>query len=554
MDVPRTIGVAGAGTMGGGIAQLACLCGSRTLLYDPDGSARLRAIDAIERRLQREVARARVTQAAAEQARSRLEAVTELRELADCELVIEAAPESLQIKRGLLGELADQVVGSDCVLATNTSSLLVTEIAAGVAGPERVVGMHFFNPPPVMAGLELVAGVASSERALALARVTGEAMGKVVIDAVDGPGFLVNRCNRPFTLEALGLLTERLADVEQIDRVCRLGGGFRMGPFELIDLVGVDVNLAVARSMFEQSFGEPRWRPSPLAVRMVAAGRLGRKTGRGFYEYPTAGHADPGGAPAHRSADPEAPPTGGGADRVVVIAGSSSVALELRVLAAEAGWTVAGSDEASSSLQPFLVLDARAPGEELRDPRAADGPRAIWCAAGSLGLLDDERTAIGFMALPPLREAKLVELTGTPATAGTAARACEDFFETLGLLSAWVDDAPGLVLGRIVCQLVNEAAFALGEGVGGPADIDGGVVHALNYPRGILRWADEIGLDVVLAVLDALHDERGDPRYRPAPALTRLVRSGRLGRQADEGFFEWGGGRSGDGGPANSGC
>jgi 3-hydroxybutyryl-CoA dehydrogenase len=481
------------------------------------------------------VARGRAKQAAAEQARSRLEAVSELRDLADCELVIEAAPESLQLKRGLLGELAEQVVGAGCVLATNTSSLLVTEIAAGVAGPERVVGMHFFNPPPVMAALELVAGVASSEHALALARATGEAMGKVVIEAVDGPGFLVNRCNRPFTLEALGLLTERLADVEQIDRVCRLGGGFRMGPFELIDLVGSDVNLAVARSMFEQSFGEPRWRPSPLSVRMVAAGRLGRKTGRGFYDYPVDGRTDLGGAPVHRSADPEAPPRGGGAGRVVVIAGSSSVALELRTLAVEAGWTVAGHGNGISP-QPFLVLDVRAPGEELREGRLAQVPWAIWCAAGSLGLLDDDGTAAGFMALPPLREAKLVELTGTD---GPAAQACEEFFGTLGMLSARVNDAPGLVLGRIVCQLVNEAAFALGEGVGAAADIDGGVVHALNYPRGILRWADEIGLDVVLAVLEALHEERRDPRYRPAPALTRLVLTGRLGRQAGEGFFDW---------------
>ena len=159
--------------------------------------------------------------------------------------------------------------------------------------------MHFFNPAPLMALLEVVAGEQSSEEALAVARAAGEAMGKHVIDAADGPGFLVNRCNRPFGLEALRLLQERIAPLEEIDRICRLGGGFRMGPFELMDLVGVDVGLDVSRSFYEQSFGEPRWRPSPISVRTVAAGRLGRKSGRGFYDYAK-------GAGEHRPADPEA--------------------------------------------------------------------------------------------------------------------------------------------------------------------------------------------------------------------------------------------------------
>ena len=207
--------------------------------------------------------------------------------------MIEAAPERLEIKRELFARLSDGIVADECVLATNTSSLLVTALAAAARRPERVVGMHFFNPPPVMRLLEVVAGAQSSERALALARAAGEAMGKHVIDAVDGPGFLVNRCNRPFGLEALKLLQERIAPIEEIDRICRMGGGFRMGPFELMDLVGVDVGLDVSRSFYEQSFGEPRWRPSPITVRTVAAGRLGRKSGRGYYEYPADGFPPP---------------------------------------------------------------------------------------------------------------------------------------------------------------------------------------------------------------------------------------------------------------------
>src|SRR5258707_1387285 len=158
-------------------------------------------------------------------------------------------------------------------------------MAAGAPHAERVVGMHFFNPAPVMALLEVIAGVRSGEAALRMARATGRAMGKTVIDANDGPGFLVNRCNRPFGLEALRMLAERIADIETIDRICRMEGGFRMGPFELMDLVGIDTGLEVSRSFYELSFGEPRWRPSPISARYAAAGMHGRKTGRGYYDY-----------------------------------------------------------------------------------------------------------------------------------------------------------------------------------------------------------------------------------------------------------------------------
>ena len=233
------------------------------------------------------------------------------------------------------------------MLATNTSSLLVTALASRQPDPERVVGMHFFNPPPLMACSRSSPASQSSPRALAVARAAGEAMGKHVIDAVDGPGFIVNRCNRPFGLEALQLLQERMATVDEIDRICRLGGGFRMGPFELMDLVGVDVGLDVSRSFYEQSFGEPRWRPSPITVKTVAAGRLGRKSGRGYYEYPAYGE--------HRPPDPD-PPEAGGGDGLIVIAGDTPLALELaRRPGRPAGrWPTRSGAELAS---PFLILD-----------------------------------------------------------------------------------------------------------------------------------------------------------------------------------------------------
>jgi len=525
-DAPRVIGVCGAGTMGAGIAQLACQAGARTLLHDPDADALKRGIAGIERHLSRSVERGRTSREDADAALAELHAAERLEDLAACELVIEAAPERLELKRELLARLSE-VVSATCVLASNTSSLLVTAMATAATPADRVVGMHFFNPPPLMALLEVVAGVESSERALAVARAAGAAMGKRVIDAVDGPGFIVNRCNRPFGLEALRLLSEQVATIEQIDRICRMGGGFRMGPFELMDLVGVDVGLDISRSFYEQSFGEPRWRPSPITVKTVAAGHHGRKTGRGYYEYPSEGR--------HRPDDPE-PLSAGGGDGLVVIAGDTQLADELRAAAADAGWEVTDPITASDRQPPHLILEIGLNGEEPEAPLQG-GPRAICCHDGSLAALDPGGSAVGFHTLPPLADASLVELARGLDSADSAARAAERFFATLGKHTEWVDDAPGLVLGRIVCQVINEAAFTLGEGLGNAEDIDAGMVHGLNYPRGILAWADEIGLDHVLSVLDALVMERGEECYRPAPVLRRLAWSGRLGRSTSEGFF-----------------
>ena len=523
----RIIGVLGAGTMGSGIAELAARSGARTLMYDPVSDALEHGVQRVSGDLDQLVARGRIEAGEAGEALARLEAVGDLQALAGAELVIEAAPERLELKHELLCAVAE-VVGERCVLASNTSSLLVTAIAAGVPAPERVVGMHFFNPPPVMRLLEVVAGEQSGERALALARATGEAMGKQVILAHDGPGFLVNRANRPFGLEALRLWQERIADFAAIDRICRLEGGFRMGPFELMDLVGIDVGLEISRSFYEQSFGEPRWRPSMIAARYVAAGRHGRKTGRGYYDYT---------GDAHRPQDPPAPP-GGVGDGVIVVIGDSVISREVASRAFEAGWEVVTPEQLDGAT-PFLTLDF-GPGEDEQDIFADDDfehPRATLCDVASLAVLDPGGSSVGFHVLPPLAHSKLVELTRIPSSDDVAAQRTEDFFATLGLLTEWVGDAPGLVLGRIVCQLVNEAAFALGEGVGSAEDIDTGMVLGLNHPRGPLAWGDEIGLDHVLAVLDGLWEEYREERYRPAPALRQHALAGRLGRHVGAGFF-----------------
>jgi 3-hydroxybutyryl-CoA dehydrogenase len=530
MEAPvAVIGVLGAGTMGSGIAQLAARSGARTLLYDPVGQALERGLQRARKGLEIEAAKGRIEESQAQRAKAALEPVGELSALAPCGLVIEAAPERLEVKHALLGELCP-ALSPDCVIATNTSSIPVSAVAAGASNPERVVGMHFFNPAPLMRLVEVIAGLRSAERALAIAEATGRAMGKSVIRAADVPGFLVNRCNRPFGLEALRLLGEQIADIATIDRIVRQGGGFPMGPFELSDLVGIDTGFDVARSFYELSFGEPRWRPSTIAARYVAAGLHGRKSGQGYFTYSSTGEHRP---PDPEPPAPERPEVGGG---MLAILGQSTLAGQLRSAAQAAGYRVADAHERTPEELPALIVDCETRGDQ---PAGHSGPQLLALTRGSLASLDPAGSSVGFHALAPFDRCALVECTRGAESSPTVIARTERLFRALGKHVVWVGDAPGLVLGRIVCQLVNEAAFALGEGVGSAKDIDTGMVLGLNHPRGPLEWADMIGLDHVLAVIEALHREYGEERYRPAPALRRNVLAGRLGVRTGAGFFDY---------------
>ncbi|ADB50615.1 3-hydroxyacyl-CoA dehydrogenase NAD-binding domain-containing protein [Conexibacter woesei] len=501
------LGVAGAGTMGAGIAQTALLAGIPTVLTDPSADALAHAEATVSAALARGAERGRWSTADADAARTRLTCATDPAALAGVDAAIEAVPERLELKRTVFAQLAD-VCGPATLLATNTSSLLVSAVAAGLPAPERVVGLHFFNPVPLMRLVEVIAGADTGPEALASARALGERLGKRVVVAQDGIGFLVNRCGRPFVGEALRLLQERVATIEQIDRICRMGGGFRMGPFELADLIGLDVNLEIAESFWRQSYGEPRWKPSPLQARLVAAGRHGRKSGAGFHDYRDG---------AHRPADPEPPAPGGGDGRSVVIGGAGPVADGLRARARTAGFAVLGLNDRGAD-DIHLCVDA--------DPRRRTWfgglghvpARALLCASTTLRAARDVR-ACGFHLVGPVDQARLVETTALPDTDPAAVARTEEFFGVLGFHVERVGDAPGMVLGRIVAQLVNEAAFAIGEGVGSAADVDAGTTLGLNHPRGPVAWSEQTGLAHVRAILRTLHDERGEERYRTAPLL-----------------------------------
>jgi 3-hydroxybutyryl-CoA dehydrogenase len=460
------IGVAGAGTMGAGIAQLACLGGFKTLLHDPDSGALGDGERRARAALLEGADRGRWSRPEAEAASARLVAAVAFEDLAGCGLVIEAAPERLELKRQLFGRLAE-ACGDDAILATNTSSLSVTAIAAAAPRPERACGMHFFNPPALMRLVEVIAGDETSAETVETAAAVARRMGREPVRAADAIGFLANRSARPFTLEALRAVGDGIAPHDQVDRIVRLGGGYRMGPFEVMDLVGVDVNFAVAKSFWAQSFGEPRWRPHPLQARMVAAGRLGRKAGRGWYDYA---------AGPHRPDDP-APPEAAG--------------------------------------------DAAASGAPQRID--GDGFRARSVESATLAAQDDA-AAIGFVALPELERARLVELVRGPDASEEALAAAARHFAGLGKHVECVQgDAPGLVLGRIVAQLVNEAHFTVEAGIGTADDVDTALRLGFNHPRGPFAWAEAIGRDRVVAVLDGLRDELGEERYRVAPSLRRAA-------------------------------
>jgi 3-hydroxybutyryl-CoA dehydrogenase len=277
--------------MGSGIAQLAALAGYDTLLHDPQSEALERGLERLRADLGRGADRDRWSTAEAEAAAARVRPAPQLGDLGAAAFVVEAAPEDLELKRELFGRL-EAAAAADAVLASNTSSLSVTTIAAGATNPERICGMHFFNPPALMRLVEVVAGESTAEPALAATTEVAERMGRVPVRCTDAPGFIVNRCNRPFALESLRMMGEGLATPAQIDRIVHEDGGYRMGPFELMDLIGIDVNLNVARSFFRQR-PEPRWEPHPIQERMVAEGRLGRKTNAGFYDYENGSRVEP---------------------------------------------------------------------------------------------------------------------------------------------------------------------------------------------------------------------------------------------------------------------
>jgi 3-hydroxybutyryl-CoA dehydrogenase len=493
----QTIAVIGAGTMGAGIAQIAAAAGHPTLLFDLNPEAIERGIAQIDNGLKKQVNRGKMADVDRTTLLAHITPATKLEELTEASLVIEAILEDLEVKQNLFAQL-ESICGEKTILATNTSSLSVTAIAANLARPGNLVGMHFFNPAPVMKLVEVVSGVTTNRRIAETIFDTAANWGKHPVFAKSTPGFIVNRVARPFYAEGMRLLEEGAADVTTLDSIIREAGGFRMGPFELMDLIGHDVNYAVTSTVYAGFYYDQRFLPSLIQKELVDGGLYGRKSGQGFYDYregavkPTMVNAPTKDAP-----------------KSIEIAGDLGIAEPLIDLWQQAGINIIrnqGEGWIQSGKTRIALTDGRS-----ATRRAADDnlPNTV--------LFD---LALDFSKTPR------IALAAGDNASQEAIELATGLFQKLGKNVTVIADIPGMVVMRTVSTIANEAADTVFQQVCDVAGADTAMRSGVNYPQGPLAWADEIGLPHVLTVLENLLQAYGLDRYRVSQLLRRKVEGG----------------------------
>jgi 3-hydroxybutyryl-CoA dehydrogenase len=490
-----SLGVVGAGLMGGGIAQLAAQAGIKVLLFDAQTGAATQARERIAAAWKRLEEKGKLNADARLAALACLQPVDSLAAMQPCHVVIEAIVENLAIKQTVFREL-ESIVAPSCVLATNTSSLSVTAIAAACAEPARVAGFHFFSPVPLMKLVEVVQGIRTSPQIADTLVALALRMGHTPVRAQDTPGFIVNHAGRGYGTEALRLIAEGVAEFHEIDRILRDGAGFRMGPFELLDLTGLDVSQPVMESIYHQYYEEPRFRPSPLLLQRKHAGLLGRKTGEGFYRYVEGTPQLPAPAPI-----PNARPA-----RVWVSGRRPAARVAVVELLNKLGALIdAGDRPAGNALCIVTPL-----GEDATSAAHAEN-------------LDPVRT-IAIDTLFGLATCRT--LMKTPVTSTAMQEAALGLFQHDGVPAVMVRDSAGFVAQRTMAHIVNIACDMAQQRVATPADIDRATTLGLGYRQGPLALGDSLGAGNVLAILDALYVFYGDPRYRASPWLRRRAALG----------------------------
>ena len=488
------IGVIGAGVMGRGIAQLFLQAGSHVWLYDTHSGALDSASGFIGKMVGRQVDKGRYTETEAEKMLSRLKICQGMEELAVCDILIEAIVELLEVKRQLFSEL-EKIVSDEAILASNTSSLLISDIASACARPGRVAGLHFFNPVPLMRVVEVIPAALTEAAIIQQLSALVASTGHRAVVAADQPGFLVNHAGRGFTTEALRILEEGVAQPVDVDRVMREALGFRMGPFELLDLTGLDVSGKVMESVYEQFLQEPMYRPSSLVPPRMAAGLFGRKTGSGFYRYED-----------NRKIEPETAPV---------------PQISLRKV-----WLHGAGDGASRLLAEELAAN----GAQLTDSPVAEDTMAVLQPWGS-----DVSHACAELNLDPARSVAVDPLPDTgsrrtlmlsPVTAPEVRDSMHGLLLAASTAVTVINDSPGFISQRILALIVNIAANIAQRRIASVPDIEAAVTLGLGYPLGPLSWGDRVGGARIAEILDNLFELTRDPRYRLSPWLRRRVECG----------------------------
>lgn len=496
LHASTTVGVIGAGAMGAGIAQIAAAAGHAVRILDAREGAAAQAIESIQAQFSKMAAKGKMTDQAAQAARQRLMPAANVAELADAGLVIEAIVENLEVKRALFASL-ENVCNDTCIFATNTSSISVTSIAATLKNPSRLVGMHFFNPAPLMALVEIISGLASSQAHAVTLFETAKAWGKTPVYAKSTPGFIVNRVARPFYAEALRLLNEGAADCATLDALMREAGGFKMGPFELMDMIGHDVNFAVTQSVWRAFYNDPRFLPSLIQQELVEAGHLGKKTKQGFYSY-----AQDSTPPVAQTQAPANCP------KDITLFGRSAAVKALAQRLETAGVAFRWGETADACF-------AQADGVRLyqTDGRSATH-RSQATGVDQLVLCDialdyHKATRMGICAAHQADVQALQVATG--------------LLQAAGYHVSCLNDVAGMAVMRTVAMLANEAADAVNQGVCDAAGADTAMRLGVNYPCGPLAWADAIGIQNIHQVLKHLGDFYGEDRYRISPLIQQSV-------------------------------
>jgi len=493
---PLTIAVIGAGVMGRGIAQLAASVGINVVLHDLDKNVVNEAVDFVYKMLERAHEKGRMSEAELANSKACINKSSEMSNLADADLVIEAIIENLDIKQSLFKEL-EATVSEECILATNTSSLSVTSVAASSDRPERIAGFHFFNPVPLMKLIEVISAIRTSENVVKQLQLLCKRLGHTPVLVNDSPGFLVNHSGRGLITEGLRVIHENITEIQVVDEVMRDCLGFRMGPFELMDLTGLDVTFPASEQVYNQYFQEPRVRPTPLQRRRYVAGLLGRKTKQGFYRYEEGSKIE------------KEPAT------VPEVSVSSSF------------WVSRINEELASKIVTILNES----GVSIDDSAVPDkNSIAIVTPMGldtSSALLAENLSAQRTIAVDALFNMdKRICIMSNPGTSLEVINECWVAFARTGRAVSIIRDSGGFIGQRILATIINIACDIAQQGIALPEDIDVGAKLGLAYPHGPLEWGDTIGANHILTILENLQLVYGDPRYRPCPWLRRRAQLG----------------------------